>query len=130
MEKIRYQPLFENAGYRTNLDVWVSHGLARKNILDRIDLFPKRMVASGSLIVKPKRSRSKGNKPAQTVFKAVLTSKKVFCLLGGIGKESSTMSGSPATNLLIRICTCQQSECLKEASCVSSDQRQTTYIDR
>ena len=51
--------------------------------------------------VEQKRSWGKGNEPSPTTPKAGLHPKKVMCVYGGIGRESSIMSSFQKTKRLI-----------------------------
>ena len=55
--------------------------------------------------VRRKRSWSKSGEAAQTVAKSGLMARKFFCVFGGIGRESSTMSCSLMAKRSIRTCT-------------------------
>ena len=61
--------------------------------------------------VRRKWSWSKSGEAAQTVTKSELTARKFFCVFGGIGRESATMSCSPAVKRSIRTCTANNWTC-------------------
>ena len=111
-------------GVTKKLDVWVPHELTQKNIFacesllnrNKIDPFLKRVVTADEKWVtydnvRRKRPWSKSGEVAQTVAKSGLTARKFFCVFGGIGKESSTMSCSLMAKPSISTCTANNWTC-------------------
>ena len=108
------------------LDVWVSHDLSEKNLMDRIsicdllhkrnenDPFLKRMVTGDEKWivynnVVRKRSWGKRDEPPYRPPRPVFTRRKSCCAFGGIGRESCIMSSSRRTRRSIRIGTAPNS---------------------
>ncbi|GFT82885.1 histone-lysine N-methyltransferase SETMAR [Trichonephila clavipes] len=95
---------FSKVGFKKKLDVWVTHRLTPKNMMNPISIcealakrneiypFLKRMVTGDEKWVTydnimRKRSWSKRGEAAKTVAKQRLMARKVYCVFSGIGKE-------------------------------------------
>lgn len=125
-------------GYQKKLDIWISHELTSKRLMDRIsncESLLKRNEIEWNTYDNNIRKRSWLKLPValHTVEKTILTSRRVMLSVGRIGSVLFIMSGSNQVKLLIRLSTvnnlCIWNKRLKKSSEFINNKKDVFYYD-